>query len=200
MQKFLLALIIGISLGAAGFFFATRPGSNEPRVDLSHAAVVTRMQELGRLETSSFTIEKVIEANASTGGAFRDFLFGDKLLLVAHGEVVAGFELAGLGEDDVRIDGTTIRVTLPAPTVFHARLDNERTRVYDRRSGIFARPDKDLEADARAAAERSIRAAACDANILDAASTNAAKQLKALFAAFGFADVTVAIPEAPPCS
>jgi hypothetical protein len=66
--------------------------------------------------------------------------------------------------------------------------------------GLLTRPDKDLEADARAAAESSIRAAACESDILGQASENASKQLKALFSAMDFAEVTVAIPATPPCS
>jgi hypothetical protein len=191
----LIATGIGAVLGAVALFAVLRAVApqGKPRVDLSGASVVMRVRELGRLETTSFTIEKVIEAGAS-GGALHDFLFGDKLLLIAHGDVIGGVDLSKVGPNDVKVEGTRLTVRLPAPEVLSTRLDNAETRVYDRTQGIFARSDKDLESDARRAAEEAIRDAACKAGVLDAAAQNARKQLMALFTALGFVDVTLDVP------
>lgn len=195
IKLILISLALGAVLGIGAVVVLAPKADKGSRIDLSGAAVVVRIQELGSLETSSFTIEKIIEAGTDKG-ALRDFLFGDKLLLVAHGEVVAGLDLAKLGPTDVRVDGDTVRVTLPKPEVLHVRLDNEKTRVFDRKQGILGRPDKDLESEARLAAEVAIKDAACGAGVLGAAAENAMKQVRSLLTALGFTEVIVDIPPA----
>lgn len=169
----------------------TAPTKN--RIDLSHDAVVTRMQSLGRLETASFTIEKIIDAGTGPEGGIKGFLFGDKLLLIAQGNVIAGIDLAQLGPKDVVVSGTKAHLKLPAPTLFSASLDSSKTKVYDRTRGILAPTDKDLESDARIAAEKSIRQAACDAGILIKASQSSEKEIRALLSALGFTDITIEV-------
>lgn len=187
----LVTLLAGA--GLASWFFL-RPHGPTTRIDTSRAAVIKEMRQLGRLETSSFTIEKIIEAKKDAGSPWSNILFGDKLLLIAHGDVVAGLDLFGLDEHAITVSGTRIQVTLPAPQILTVRLDNEQTRVYDRDQGFLSRGDKDLESEARQAAETEIRTAACQAKILEAASENAVKQIKALLGALGFLDITVTIP------
>jgi hypothetical protein len=187
----LITLLAGA--GLASWFFL-RPGNTGTRIDTSRDAVVKEMRQLGRLETSSFTIEKIIEAKKDGGGPWRNILFGDKLLLIANGEVVAGYDLSALSENDVEKTSGTLRVKLPAPQILSVRLDNEKTRVYDRDQGILSRGDKDLESEARLAAEQSIRDAACAAGILREAEENAVKQLKAVLGALGYPDSVIQSP------
>ena len=60
-------------------------------------------------------------------------------------------------ESDVTIsaDGKTITLRLPPSEIFSKSLNNDRTRVYDRQTGIFASENKDLETQARSSAEAS---------------------------------------------
>lgn len=195
MKRILILFAVGMAVGSASVALLSRRATPQRSIDLSHAAVVTRMQALGNMETSSFTVEKIIEADKASGaGAIKNFLFGDKLLLVAHGDVIAGFNLAALNGDQVEVSGQRVTVTLPPPQILHVALDNEMTRVYDRSTGLLTCSDKDLESDARLAAEQSIRAAACEAGILTQAGDNAKKQLETLFAALDFTAVTVNVP------
>lgn len=164
-------------------------------VDVSRTAVVKQLQALNRYETTSFTIEKIIEADTNEGNAFREFLFGDKILLIANGEVIGGFDLSSLSDEDIKIDGKHITVNLPAPQILVTRLDSEKTRVYDRRQGLLAQGDKDLETQARVAAEQSIREAACQSGVLNEASTNGRTQLETILKTVGFETVVVNIPD-----
>src|SRR5437868_6321278 len=59
----------------------------------SGTAVVKEMRQLSRLETATFTIEKIIDAGTN-GSAINKFLFGDRILLIANGQVIAGFDLS----------------------------------------------------------------------------------------------------------
>lgn len=194
IQTSLLLMTAGIVTGGAlvGLLvWRTAPTKN--RIDLSHDAVVTRMQTLGRLETASFTIEKIIDAGSGPNGGIKGFLFGDKLLLIAQGNTIAGVDLALLGPNDVTVNGTTAKIKLPAPSIFSATLDSSKTKVYDRTHGILASPDKDLESEARIAAEKAIRQAACDGGILVKASQSSEKEIRALLSALGFTEINIEV-------
>jgi hypothetical protein len=160
----------------------------------SSKTVIKELRALNRLETSSFTIEKVIDAG-TTGGQLQQLFFGDRLLLIAHGEVVAGFDLTALTNENIETEHRTVRITLPAPHILYSRLDSDETRVYDRHSGLLTKGDKDLEAKARSEAEQQLRQAACQGNILNEASKNGRMQLTALFKSLGFETVVITIPQ-----
>jgi hypothetical protein len=152
------------------------------------------MQTLARLETSVFTIEQVIEAERA-GNVFQNLLFGDRILLIAHGQVIAGVDLSLLSEPDVVITGdNAVRLTLPPSEIFIATLDNEQTRVYDRNRGLLSRGSTQLETEARQAAEASILQAACDQGILERAAADARTQITALLRLLEFEDVEVIAP------
>jgi hypothetical protein len=160
----------------------------------SSQTVIKQIKSLNRLETASFTIEKIIDAG-TTGNRLQQFLVGDRLLLIAHGEVIAGFDMSEIKDSDINVSGQTLKVTMPAPSILVSKLDSEQTRVYDRQSGIFTRGDKDLESEARNEAELVIRTAACKGGILDEATKNARNQLTTLFKGFGYTTVVIEVPE-----
>jgi hypothetical protein len=164
----------------------------QPKSDISYSissqTVIKQMRELNRLETASFTIEKVIDAGTS-GNAFQQFLYGDRILLIAHGEVIAGVDLSKLTDQDISINGSTITVTLPSPQILEVSLDNDQTRVYDRTQGILTHGNKDLESNARSVATQTIQDAACKGGILIQAGDNAKKQLSAFLKALGFSTI-----------
>lgn len=157
--------------------------------------VIKQIQSLNRMETAQFTIEKVIDAGTN-GNVFQQFLFGDKLLLIAQGEVIAGFDFSKVTENDIAIENGTVGLALPQPEILITTLNNDQTRVYDRRTGLLSKGDKDLESKAREQATNLIRQAACQGNILDTASTNARNQLTALLKSLGFTTVIITIPPA----
>lgn len=178
----------------ASYFFWSQ---SSYRIDISRSAVITELKELNRLETAAFTIEKIIDAQTATSGQIQQFLFGDRLLLIAHGEVIAGIDLSKLQENDINIQEKNIDIKLPAAEILVVSIDNTKSKVYDRRTGILAKGDKDLEAEARKEAEQSIRQAACEGGILDEATENARRQLTALFRTLAFEQITITIPSSP---
>jgi hypothetical protein len=184
---FFLFLLIGIWL-------FQKSGDEQYAFNASSRTVIKELRELNRLETAAFTIEKVIDAGTN-GNRFQEILFGDRILLIAHGNVIAGFDLSQLKENDVTVDGRTLRLTLPPPQILTASLDSQETRVYDRQQGYLTRGDKDLEARARAEAEKIIRQAACEGKILSEAEKNGRNQLTTLFKALGFETVILTIPQ-----
>ena len=165
-----------------------------PTIIPDPVTIIREIRSLARLETIQYTVEKVITAQTSQG-AF-NFLFEDRLLLVAHGIVIAGVDLEKLTPEDMWLEGSVLNVRLPEAEVFIATLDNEKTYVYDRDTGILRKPIQDLETLARQAAEKTIREAAIEDGILDTARQNAETYLSRLFVALGYADV-IFVPQTP---
>ncbi|HEY72509.1 MAG: DUF4230 domain-containing protein [Chloroflexi bacterium] len=152
--------------------------------------IIHEVRGLSRLETASYTIEKVITAESGQG-AFA-FLFGDRLILVAHGQVIAGVDLSKMGEDDIIVteDGAAV-VTLPPAEVLVVTLDNTKSYVYDRDTGMIG-VNPALETEARQAAEEEILSAALEDGILEMARQNAEVYVLRLILALGFREVKFA--------
>jgi hypothetical protein len=150
-------------------------------------SIVKEVQSLARLETIQYSVEKVITAELNQG-AFGS-LFGDRLLFVAHGYVIAGVDLSKITEDDLRMVGETLRVKLPEAEVFVATLDNEKSYVYDRDTGLLRRADTQLESEARRVAEAEILRTATEDGILIQAKKNAETYLLSLLNSLGFSRV-----------
>ncbi|MEN9935604.1 MAG: hypothetical protein RLZZ387_2183 [Chloroflexota bacterium] len=157
---------------------------------------IQQIRELNRLETQQYSIERVVEARVERGN-FMDTFLGERLLLIASGDVVAGVDLAKLRESDVDIsaDGESITLRLPPSEIFSASLDNERTTVYDRQTGIVTQvtggQDPTLETQARQEAERQILAAACEDGVMQKAADEAKEAMESFLRLLDFASVEV---------
>jgi uncharacterized protein DUF4230 len=155
-----------------------------PTIIPDPATYITQVQALSRLETIQYSIEKVITAEVGQGTF--GFLFGDKLIFVAHGTVIAGIDMGKMNAQDMRLDNGVLHVRLPASEIFIATLDNDKSYVYDRQTGALTHGDQGLETNARQAAEEEIRKAAEGDGILEVAQQNAVTYLTKFFAALGY--------------
>lgn len=158
-----------------------------PTIVPDPATIIHDVRSLARLETIQYSIEKVITAETNQN-AF-GFLFGDRLLFVAHGVVIAGVDMAKIRPEDMMIQGEALYVRLPPAEVFVATLDNEKSYVYDRDTGLLNQGERDLETSARQAAEDEILQAAIDDGILDTANLNAENYMSRMFRGLGFDEV-----------
>ncbi|MCU1226742.1 MAG: hypothetical protein JWQ42_4835 [Edaphobacter sp.] len=196
---FLLALLLGAATLAVflrhattGFLgrIATAITARPTTFDTSVPAVVQKIQRISRLESVVYSIDTVVEGSKSST-VLPDLLAGDRLLLVVHGQSIAGIDLAQLKPEDVRINGQSIHVTLPASQVFVTTLDNQHTRVYARSTGLLVPVDQNLESDTRARAEQQLQQAALADGILDTARKNARATITTLLYSLGFTEVDV---------
>lgn len=158
-----------------------------PTIIPDPVTIIHSVRSLARLETIQYSVEKVITAESGQG-AF-GFLFGDRLLLVAHGIVIAGVDLEKLSPQDLRLENGVLVVRLPEAEIFIATLDNAKSYVYDRETGLFTKGNIQLETEARRAAEEEIRKAALEDGILEQANRNAQAYLLRLFLQLGYRDV-----------
>lgn len=152
--------------------------------------IVREIRDLSRLETASYEFEKVITAETK-----QDVLWGalgESMVFVANGKVFAGVDFAKMAEDDLQVyDPTTVMVHLPPAEIFEdiPILDNERSFVADRDTGIFTRADPDLETQVRQEAEKAIREAADESEILERADENARQYMIAFLSGLGFENI-----------
>lgn len=157
--------------------------------------IVHEINQLARLETASYELEKIVRAernNELLWGAF-----GESLIFVAYGEVIAGVDLTRLTIDDMQVvDPTTVMLHLPPAEVLTVDLDNERSYVADRDTGLLTRADPELETLVRQTAEIEIEQAALERGILQAADQNAQAYLESFLKALKFE--TVIFTDAPP--
>jgi len=155
-----------------------------PTIIPDPVTIIKDIHALARLETIQYTVEKVITAEIGQGNF--GFLFGDKLLFVAHGFVIAGIDMEKLQPGDMQMVNGVLNVRLPPAEIFITTLDNEKSHVYDRQTGLLTQGDQNLESTARQAAEDEIKKAAVEDGILKLAQQNAETFLSKFFGALGF--------------
>jgi hypothetical protein len=159
-------------------------------ISVDQPTVIRQIRSLQRLETVSYTMDKIVTGERNNP-ILPQPLAGDRLLLMVHGEVVAGLDLSKLQPADVNVHGKTVSIQLPKAELFATTLDNEKTKVYSRDTGLFSSPDPNLESQVRAEAERQLQAAALQDGILKTAEQNGRQTLTSLLTGLGFASVEI---------
>lgn len=153
-------------------------------VDVS--TLVTQVRELNRLETASMRVVHVGTISQSYK-VIPNALAGDEITFLATGDVIAGLDLSQLKQEDVwRSPDGMINMRLPPPQVLVTRVDNQQSRVLNRKTGVLRRGDVDLETRARQHAEENIRAEALKKGILTLAEDNGEKKMADLLRTLGF--------------
>lgn len=154
------------------------------------ATIVREINDLARLETASFEFEKVI--TAETGQDILWGALGETMVFVAHGKVYAGVDFSEMAVEDLQVyDPVTVYVHLPAAEIFEdiPVLDNEKSFVADRDTGILTRADPQLESQVRVAAEEAIANAANESEILERADANAQEFMTNFLTGLGFENI-----------
>ena len=174
-----------------------------PTIRANPATIIHEVQALSRLETVSYSVEKVVTVEKNQQGLADLMGLDEKLLFVAHGKVIAGIDLGKIRLEDITItEDNTVILVMPEPEIFIATLDNEQSYVYDHERGMLNRvfeEQSDMETLARQAAEDAIEEAAIEDGILDTARANGQNYLRAFLLALKFDQVLFveALPETP---
>ncbi len=155
-----------------------------PTIIPDPVTIIREIQSLARLETVQYSVQKVITAEVNQG--VLGPLIGDKLLLVAHGTVIAGVDLANLSIESLILKNDTLHVNLPEAEVLVATLDNGKSYIYDRTTGLFRKSDPNLETSARRVAEEEILNGAIEDGILEQAMANAEIFIERLLNTLGY--------------
>jgi hypothetical protein len=194
-------IVLGIVAGVAGTrslapsLPSLPPVSSSVTVVRPTPGVLAKIQDMKRLESVSFHMERVIDLSEKQSQLFGLVQTEDAILLVAAADVRAGVDLGKLGPDDVKVnlDARTATITLPPAEILSAALDSEKTYVHTRKTGVLAQRRENLETRARQEAERTLVEAAREAGILTRAEENATRVVGELVRALGYAEVSVSV-------
>jgi hypothetical protein len=176
----LLAIVFGLIVGLV---LPRWVGGSGPKM-YNTATLLQQVKTVTELVTIQYVIEKVVVVEdvkwiAGIGES--------RVLMIAHGIVKAGIDLARLQPGDLQLSNKTVLIKLPRPQITDAYLDDKQTRVVERSTGLIRAFDKDLEQTARQNAIDDIRRAARNSGILRDADERARAQLKHLFEPMGLA-------------
>ena len=179
----LLAIAMGLGLLMGLVLPRLATTAAPPPKILNTATLLKQIQTLSQLVTVKYVLEKVVILEDVKW-------YGEnRVLLIAHGIVKAGVDLAQLKPDDMRVEDKKIVIRLPQATITDVYLDEKKTRIVERTTGVLRTFDKNLEQDARRQAVDDIRIAARNNGIYDDANERARNQLSNLFQQLGFAEV-----------
>jgi len=169
-------LLVGVFLTRFIAIGVSKPG-------MPPVAIVQEIQTLSQFATVQYVIEKVVvEEDVKWFGE-------NRVLLVAHGMVKAGVDFQRLEPGDVQVSGAKVTIDLPPPQILDAYLDESKTQIIERSTGLLRVFDKNLETVARQHAVMDIRRAARDDGILGEAEERAKAQIQALLLRLGFEEV-----------
>jgi hypothetical protein len=184
----LAVLMARVQSGPLAAFWSLLSGRNT-RIS-SEGSVIERIQRLQRMETVVFNMDKIVTGEKDNP-ILPDFIAGDRLLMVVHGQVVAGIDFSRLKDSDIKIQGKEVSIHLPNPQILITRLDNARTRVYSRSTGLLVPVDPNLETQVRQEAEGELLQEAALGGIIAKAKDNARATVITLLQGMGFEKVEV---------
>jgi len=193
MSGLLFGAILGAALALAVFFGLRSLVSRilgRHEVTISSSTVVHSVQKLQRLETVVYTLDQIATGERNNP-ILPSSLAGDKILLVVHGDVTAGIDLGLIRDSDISVHQHAVHIHLPPAQIFATRVDNQKTRVFSRDTGLFSSPDPSLETEVRKHAEAQLTSTALQDGILTTAHNNAQATMFALMHSLGFDQVDV---------
>ncbi len=195
----IVLLLVGAGTASClGRFLAPRPAPSPPppstvTVIRPTSQVLIAVRDLSHLEGAEYHMERVVDLREQQSRFFGLVHTEDAILLVAAGDVTAGVDLSALREGDVVVDMARREATivLPRPKVLSTRLDNQRTYVHTRNTGVLAHHQESLETQARQEAERTLEQAAVLGGVLERAQRNAERTVETLVRSLGYTRVSV---------
>jgi hypothetical protein len=195
-----LVLVTAIGGVLAGRYLLAPAPTSAKTVVRAGPPTIVAIRSLARLETAQFHMERVIDLRQKQEALMGLIDTEDAILLVAAAQVSAGVDLEKVSDDDIEVDDErkTVSLRLPAPEIFDATLDNERTYVHTRDTGVLADRVEGLETKARQEAERRLRQAAEEAGLLKVARDNAETTVRSLLKSLGFESIEIRFAEDAP--
>lgn len=140
----------------------------ETRTVLTEDVMIEKITSMGKLELVKYSMKDVIEKKD-----IRTFLPDRRILFVAAGEVTGCIDLTRVRKSDIISSKDSITVFLPKPEICYAKLDHQRSKVYDVSGAMFPSDAKGMVEDIYKIAERKILENAKDMDIIGKTRENA---------------------------
>lgn len=157
-------LAIGIFLILV--FLVVRNWKNTTQI--TDSAMVAKITNMGKLELVKYTMKDIIEQKET-----HLILPDSKVSFLCVGEVTACLDLTKIREADILQTEDSVTVTLPEPEICYARIDHQRSRVYDLTGAWFPGNAKNMVEGVYKLAEQKLSANAQDMDLLGKARENA---------------------------
>ena len=170
----ILVIFFSIALGIVDFSVVKKTDSTEQTL------VLKQIENIGKLELVKFNFNDVMEESIIRKLFDVDNLAPDsRVLLLINGEATACIDLEKLTKDDIISVEDSITIFLPQPEICYAKINHERSKVYDENlvAKVF---NPELIDKAYKNAEIKIKNEAINLGILVQAKQNAKKLLGAL--------------------
>lgn len=170
----IILIILGISSGLINFNIV------KITTESNQQLVLNKIEKIGNLELVRFNFNDVIEESIVRKIFDIDDLAPDsKVLVIVNGEAAACVNLLEVTKDDIKLNGDDIQLTLPVPTICYAKINHDRSKIYD--ANFIAKVfNPELIDKAYREGEIKIKDEAIKLGILNQAKINAKKLLGAL--------------------
>src|ERR1700722_5702282 len=123
-------------------FFFIKHQFSVSRIEISDTGLVQKITSMGKLELVKYEMKDIIEQKE-----VHPILPDSRVLFLAVGEVTACIDLTKVKKSDITQKGDSVIVFLPQPEICYAKLDHEKSKVYDIRGVMFEDGAKDMGED-----------------------------------------------------
>ncbi len=171
-------------------------GLLNPPIVTTAQIVLERISGLSQLTSVKYNYSSLVTSQRDMPDVLQ-FLYGNKLVMVAVGHISAGIDLSQLTAQNVTQEVGVLRVQLPPPTLQECFLNEQLSYVMSQDTGVFAQELPELSSEARRYALSQFRDNALNEGILNEANTQAQTVLTELLRATA-GDVRVEVLTSPP--
>lgn len=109
-------------------FFYMKKQFTTVRTEVKEDVMIEKITAMGKLELVKYSMKDVLEKKQ-----IHTILPDERVLFVAVGEVTACIDLTKVTRQNIALSkgDSVVTVTLPQPEICYARLDHQRSKVYD---------------------------------------------------------------------
>lgn len=165
---FILVSMLLITCFLIFLFFYIKHEFTASRIEITDSGMVQKISSMGKLELVKYEMKDIIDQKE-----VHPILPDSHVLFLAVGEVTACIDLTKVKKSDITQKGDSVIVSLPQPEICYAKLDHEKSKVYDIRGVMFEDGAKDMVEDVYKLAEKRILDNANQMNVLGLARQNA---------------------------
>lgn len=167
-----ILLILVSSLVITGLliflFFYIKHELTSSRTEITDTGMVQKIASMGKLELVKYTMKDIIEQKE-----IHTILPDSRILFLAVGEVTACIDLTKIKKSDITQSRDTVIVFLPQPEICYAKLDHQKSMVYDITGAWFPDNTRDMVEGVYKLAEKRIYDNARQMDVLGMARQNA---------------------------
>ena len=156
-------------------FFYIKNKLTESRTETTETGMVQKIASMGKLELVKYTMKDIVEQKE-----IHPILPDSKVLFLAVGEVTACIDLTKVKRSDITQTKDSVVVFLPPPEICYAKLDHEKSKVYDIIGAWFPDNTKNMVEGVYKLAEKRILDNATQMDVLGMARQNAQSIFKPL--------------------